>query len=461
MKPKTAARLAASFLAAFFLASCGANKELVMRNENLASSLRESNARNAELETKLAETENSLRTADAALRRREEELGALAVRLDDAGGQIDDLQVRLGEVREALQSAFAQRDYLAHAVEELQGTLRASESEKTRRIAELSRGNQDRETQIIDLKSELGRARRRGDDLALRVSGMQSDIAEKDAAIVELKSEGATLLRTIGDLNATFKERTDDLSAQVSRLIERNEDLGRALEAASRRNQQQGDAIEEYRRTVSDQAATIEELGASAGLLETEKRKLEFKITAIERDRSMLIEEEELEKRRLKDNYESLLARLKGEVDAKTIEVQNFKDALTINMMDKIFFDSGKTVIKPEGLGVLDRIAPILKNLEDKNIRIEGHTDDVPISAGMRSRFPSNWELGAARSSAVARYFAETHGIDPARISAVSYSSHRPIAPNSSEENRARNRRIEIVLIDRSLYEMVERKDVE
>jgi chemotaxis protein MotB len=432
-----------------FLASCGANKKLVMENQDLSAGLRSSNARNEELEAKLAETQKALETAEGTLETRERELADRGRELDDANAQVDDLQTRLGDVRESLQKSFAETDSLERSIQELQETLQASESEKTRQIARLSSRKQELEKQAIDLRSELSRASKRGDDLDLQVSGLEAEVRE-------LKGERTTLLRTISDLNSTFKARTDDLSAQVAHLMKKNEDLTLALDAASRRNERQGETLDAYSRTIADQISEFEALAKRLEALEAEKRDLEYKISAIEQDRSMLIEEEELEKQRIKSTYEKLLASLKGEIDEKTIEIQNFKNALTINMMDKIFFDSGKAGIKPEGLGVLDRIAPILENLEGKNIRIEGHTDDVPIGANSKSKYPSNWELGAARSSAVARYFVEKHGIDPARISSVSYSYYRPIVPNDSEENRARNRRIEIVLIDKSLYERME-----
>jgi chemotaxis protein MotB len=456
MNAKKVTGVIALILTGVFLASCGASKKLVMENQDLSSSLQASKARNEELTAKLADTGKTLQTAMGTLESKERELADLGLQLDTASGQIDDLQSRLGDVREALQNSFAETDSLERSIRELQGTLRASESEKTRQIAQLSGRKQELEKQVIDLKSELSRAVKRGDDLGLQVSGMKTDLADREAEIKELKNERATLLKTIGDLNITFKARTDDLSAQVTLLMKKNEDLNAALDAASRRNEQQAQTIEAYRRTITEQTLALEEFTKRLDALETEKQNLEYKIAAIEQDRSMLLEEEELEKQRIKETYENLLSSLKGEIGEKTIEIQNFKDALTINMMDKIFFASGKASIKPDGLNVLDRIAPILKNLEGKNIRIEGHTDDVPISAKIKSTYPSNWELGAARSSAVARYFIEKHGVDPARIVAVSYSSYRPIVPNVSEENRARNRRIEIVLIDRSLYEMME-----
>jgi len=159
---------------------------------------------------------------------------------------------------------------------------------------------------------------------------------------------------------------------------------------------------------------------------------------------------------RMSMTRDELIASLEQEIEEKTIEIQQYRDALTINIVDQLFFDSGKAEIKKEGLGVLDRIAKALKGFDDKVIRIEGHTDDVPIGAKIRGKFPSNWELGAARASAVVRYFIDEHGIDPSQMIAVSYSKYRPVAPNITEEDRSKNRRIEIVLTQRAMYELLE-----
>jgi chemotaxis protein MotB len=153
--------------------------------------------------------------------------------------------------------------------------------------------------------------------------------------------------------------------------------------------------------------------------------------------------------------YDELVASLEQEIEEKTIEIQRYENALTINIMDKIFFDSGKAVIKKDGYSVLDRIGGIVKDLPEKVIRIEGHTDDVPIGTKIKSKYPTNWELGAARASAVTRYLIDEQDIEPERMVAISYSKFRPIVPNITDEYRAKNRRIEIVLTDRSLYELM------
>ena len=150
---------------------------------------------------------------------------------------------------------------------------------------------------------------------------------------------------------------------------------------------------------------------------------------------------------------------LEKEIGQQLVEIEHYRDALTINIMDKIFFDSGKAEIKQEGFDVLKRVGTILKNVPDKTIRIEGHTDDVPIGQKIMEKYPTNWELGAARASNVAEFFRKESGIDPKRMTVVSYSMYRPLVPHTTKENKAKNRRIEIVLLDKLYYQMVEVKE--
>jgi chemotaxis protein MotB len=91
-------------------------------------------------------------------------------------------------------------------------------------------------------------------------------------------------------------------------------------------------------------------------------------------------------------------------------------------------------------------LAGSLKENKNQNIVIEGHTDNVSLTAYLMKRFPSNWELSTARASAVAHFFQEEGGIDPLRLSPRGYSFYRPVAPNDTAAGRRQNRRIEIVL---------------
>jgi chemotaxis protein MotB len=115
--------------------------------------------------------------------------------------------------------------------------------------------------------------------------------------------------------------------------------------------------------------------------------------------------------------------------------------------VDKILFPSGESAISPEGLKVLERIGNILKNAQGKAVRVEGHTDNVPIGGNLKSKFPTNWELSTARAVNVIRLLQEKVGMDPKRLEAAGLGEYRPVAPNDTREGRAQNRRIEIYLL--------------
>jgi len=99
----------------------------------------------------------------------------------------------------------------------------------------------------------------------------------------------------------------------------------------------------------------------------------------------------------------------------------------------------------------LRKVAEILAQHPTLQIHVVGHTDNVPIRAGARSRFPSNWELSMARATAAVRFLSDQAGVDPRRLGAVGYGEFRPIADNSTAEGRARNRRIAITILSEEL----------
>jgi chemotaxis protein MotB len=153
----------------------------------------------------------------------------------------------------------------------------------------------------------------------------------------------------------------------------------------------------------------------------------------------------------VKKTNDELVANLKKEIATGKIQIEQIRGRLTMSIAEELFFESGKAEIKPEGQEVLKRIGNILKKIPEKNVRVEGHTDNVPIGPKIRERYPTNWELGATRAVNVVRFFQEGVGMDPLRLSAVSYGQYRPRATNRTEAGKAKNRRIEIILIDRDL----------
>ena len=137
---------------------------------------------------------------------------------------------------------------------------------------------------------------------------------------------------------------------------------------------------------------------------------------------------------------------MKNEIAKGQVTISELKGKLTVNMEAAILFDSGKADVMPEGLNILSKMVETLKNVKDKAIRIEGHTDIVQITGGLTRTFPTNWELSAARAINVTK-FLQQQGIDPRNLSAAAFAEHKPVADNGVKEGRAKNRRIEITLV--------------
>ncbi|MBW2164259.1 MAG: OmpA family protein [Deltaproteobacteria bacterium] len=126
-----------------------------------------------------------------------------------------------------------------------------------------------------------------------------------------------------------------------------------------------------------------------------------------------------------------------GNMDAKVIE-----GGVSIILKEKLFFKTGMSEIEEKNYPSLKNLSSILQKT-DCQIRVEGHTDDVPIE---NKRFPSNWELSVARAVNVVKYFISKGNISPERLSAAGYGDSKPLYPNVSDHNRELNRRVGIIL---------------
>lgn len=131
----------------------------------------------------------------------------------------------------------------------------------------------------------------------------------------------------------------------------------------------------------------------------------------------------------------------------KELNVEVSERGLVIHIMEQALFREGSADLEDGAQQTLDLIGSQLRNMEN-HVRIEGHTDNKPIST---ARFPSNWELSSARATAVVKYFVNSFDIMPTRLSALGYGEFRPIAPNNTDENRSKNRRVDIVVLTMEL----------
>jgi chemotaxis protein MotB len=187
-------------------------------------------------------------------------------------------------------------------------------------------------------------------------------------------------------------------------------------------------------------------------LLENEE--LQRKVTDLNHELNLKVseitktkQEKEAEIARVQSTKDSLITQMSDEIKKNQIQITQLADKLKVSIVDKILFPSGEVDITTEGLEVLERVGNILKNVEDKVIRVEGHTDNVPIHPRLQKDFPTNWELSTARATNVVRFLQDRVRIEPERLEAVGLGEFQPVASNDTKEGRSQNRRIEIALL--------------
>jgi chemotaxis protein MotB len=142
--------------------------------------------------------------------------------------------------------------------------------------------------------------------------------------------------------------------------------------------------------------------------------------------------------------------RLSNQVATHTVSIQMGRDGLVISLREAGFFNSGSAIPKPEALPTLRQIAASISRTP-YDLRIEGHTDNIPIHT---PEFDSNWELSSARATRIARLFLDLKALPPERISAAGYAEFHPVAGNDTAEGRARNRRVDLVVLPRTKIDL-------
>lgn len=212
-------------------------------------------------------------------------------------------------------------------------------------------------------------------------------------------------------------DEAEQLTKQLASLNTENEDLKNQVKSLTGQKK-------DLTKTVAD--------------MEAENNKLKENISQVTK------KTQEVEK--ASNTYQELLKEMKSEIAQGQITIKELKGKLTMDVVNKILFASGEAKVKKEGHEVLDRVVEILKNVKDKNIRIEGHTDNVKITSRLAKSYPTNWELSSARAINVSKYLQQ-QGIDPTILSATAFGEYQPVADNATPEGRAKNRRIAIILL--------------
>ena len=262
---------------------------------------------------------------------------------------------------------------------------------------------------------------------------MRKESAKSASQIAALEEEKAKLSSELLSAQTAAAGLRDDKQMLITRTTGMSDEMAGLQKRMG-----------ELETQISDREIEIGKLHQGGEALAAEKARLEKERAA-----------KEAEIQRLTKTQEDLTKSLKAEIERGDIKIKQVRDRLTINMVEKVLFNSGQARVKPAGLDVLKNVSDVLKNVNDKQIRIEGHTDNVPIGVKLRDKFPTNWELSTGRATNVVRYFIEQGGVNRENLEAVGYADTRPVADNETEEGRTANRRIEIALFPKDLSAIV------
>ena len=204
--------------------------------------------------------------------------------------------------------------------------------------------------------------------------------------------------------------------------------------------------IAELQKQKAAQETQVKSLTQQKSKLEQDNASLEQKNKEMAQQKAAL----ETATQERQKQYDALVHGLAKEVEKGQLQVRQYQNMLSVDLAEQIFFDSGKAALKAGGKDVLKTVADALKGYENKIIRVVGHTDNVKLAKSLQATFPTNWELSVARATNVVRFLQDA-GIPPERMIPSGRGEYEPVAPNDTPEGRQKNRRIEIMLIDKSL----------
>ena len=404
--------------------------------------------------------------------------------LEGTKARLANLESALGQKEQALVDLEVKVNRLEKDFKETKQTeesLRTELSSSQARVAELKKELGESGARVAGLEAQVTEEQRRLEKLNRQMADVQK---ERDAAEAALDQAQSANEATISDLNRRIESRNSTITELQKKLKDtqfqiasiKEKQTGRQDEVKQLRNQlsdlekrksKAEAAAEQMRLTYDPMISELKEKVRSreilADQLQNELKKAQSQISAV-RD-ELAKSQTELETLRqhvaelsgvktqlqgtigeLKSTYDTMAADFKKQIQNKEVTIKALEEKLSITFVDRIVFEFGKADITPEGIQMLAKVGKTLQNLQGQRFRVVGHADNIPIRSEYQHMFPSNWELSAARAAAVVRYFQEECGIDPKDLEAVGRSFYEPIASNTTEEGRAQNRRVEIIV---------------
>jgi len=284
----------------------------------------------------------------------------------------------------------------------------------------------------LRMRSNAVKYKRLNNEKGQKITELEASMGEIKGMLQKVKQERAQTV-------AQQQKRMAELSQAHQDLRKRNETLLLDMNEAEKQTQ-------ELLTGKTQLSGQLELISAEAEGLARAKSQLSAQLELISAEAEGLAKAKKDREEALR-NQQKLIDSLKKEIDTGQVKIAQLAGLTTVRLEDKVVFDSYKASIKESGLGVLNKVGEALQLIKDKHIQVQGHTDSRPIKSELQGRYPTNWELSAARAATIVRYLIDEVGIDPARLSAAGYGYHQPLASNDTSEGQQENRRVEFVLL--------------
>ncbi len=448
---KNRKRIIPILLSTLFFAGCvsqqaheRAMEELEMASQNSAQEVERLQQVLETQQAQVVQLQEEKQDIDQIVEKQEKTLNQLQQETQDlkqALANQEEVTIQLQEEKENLKQALSVKDEVVIELEKEKQSLGTTMEASEKTIAQLEETKealaQAVQTQEYEKEEQLRAVQTELEALYAKVAGL------RDLTGMNYSEENGikdTDWKDLKDVAQAFQHIRDTLEAQMnhfSELQQKNGELERNLLQLEARLQE------------------VDRLRKELELVQRQRKEEEVRYAKVQ---------EKLEQAQLaRQEQEARLARVKSEVltvgeeidrITKALEekfghglvVTQREDRLILTMLGQVLFDSGQADLTPLGLDIMEQVGKVLASLPNKNIQVEGHTDTNPIYGRLQQKFPTNWELSTARATTVLRFLIEQTGMSPKQFSATGYADTRPVAGNDTEEGRAQNRRVEIVL---------------
>ena len=390
----------------------------------------------------LVVSQEKLASMEAEISRLHEEKAALLQQIQETEAHLGPLEQAEKRV-ETLEKALNAKDQTLLELKDKVLSLEEELQEETQQVQDLIAEGESKDRLAESLRAQLAETSSHAEALKEKIEKTEAESAtqvmtltgELEAAKTQVGAlrEEVAALKTARDAQVTkLQGELEAARARVGSLVEKVAEMEAAKDARVKGLEEELERVRSERASLKAKMTGCEALALS----------LETRLSNLKDQREDL--RAQLDE--LKSTHTAMVRDLQSEIQNKEVTISALKEKLSISFVDRILFDFGKATITPQGEDVLAKVGTILKSVGAKRIRVIGHTDNKPIHPDYHYKFPSNWELSAARAAAVVRYFEHEIGLDPENLEAVGHSFYDPVASNDTAEGRAQNRRVNIII---------------